>query len=62
MFEFLTKKKSKEAKVELKVIRADNLSELRDLIKADNFFDAFDIELYYKIKKRKNENSNNKRP
>lgn len=62
MFEFLTKKKSKETKVELKVIRADNLSELRDLIKADNFFDAFDIELYYKIKKRKNENSDHKRP
>jgi hypothetical protein len=43
-----------EEKTSLKVIRASSNAELKKLIEADAFFDAFDFELYYKIKSIKN--------
>lgn len=43
-----------EEKTSLKVIRANSNAELKKLIEADAFFDAFDFELYYKIKTIKN--------
>jgi hypothetical protein len=38
---------------EFKTIKADSISELKSLIEAKKFFDAFDFELYYKIKQAK---------
>lgn len=43
-----------EEKTSFKVIRATSRAELKQLIEADAFFDAFDFELYYKIKSIKN--------
>ena len=54
MFTFLKRKKNTE-KHEIRIIKADNIHELTSLVKAEQYFDAFDFELYYKIKKIKNE-------
>ncbi|CAB4128428.1 hypothetical protein UFOVP105_39 [uncultured Caudovirales phage] len=36
-----------------KVIKADTITELKSLVEAEKFFDAFDFELYYKLKEAK---------